>query len=449
MMNTVLLIATFDTKQQEAMFLKACIEARGVDVLTMDTGILSAPDIPVDIDRNQVAQSGGSAIEELLAAGDKSACIFNMTRGAANLARELFDRGRFQGVISIGGGQGTDIGCAAMRRLPTGVPKLMVSTVASGRATFGPFVGTRDITMMHSVADMQGLNFLTRRILQNAAGAICGMTQQSDLKNLKPAGIPTALSMLGTTTPGALHAKHLLEKHGFEVVAFHQNGTGGIAMEDMIRDGAFKGVLDLNLHEIGDRYVGGLHGAIRPDRLEAAGQAGIPQIIAPGSINYMVLGPLDSLTPEMRNRKLIVHNSYLTLVRLNHEELQGVGKLVAEKLNCAKGATRVFIPLKGYSFPDRIHQPHWDPEGNDVFVETLKANLRPEIPLVELAAHINDPDFIRKQLDELVRIARKTGVAVGIAHPSPTTLRILQELLPEMKREVDLVPVSQVVHVIG
>ncbi len=408
MNRTVLLIATFDTKEQEAVFLIKCLQARGVEVLTMDAGILSPSGISVDVDQDQVARHGGNSLKDLLAAGDKSACLFNMIRGAEILTAELYEQGRFHGVISIGGGQGTDIGCAAMRCLPTGVPKLMVSTVASGRATFGPFVGTKDITMMHSVADMQGLNFLTRRILKNAAGAICGMVQSAGTADPGPQGIPVALSMLGTTTPGALRAKTILEDSGFEVVAYHQNGTGGIAMEDMIRGADFKGVLDLNLHEIGDRYVGGLHGAIRGDRLEAAGDTGIPQFIAPGSINYMVLGPLESLSPEMRARKLIVHNSYLTLVRLNHEELSGVGKLVAEKLNRARGVTRVFIPLQGYSFPDRHSLPHWDPEGNQVFVDALKADLNPEIPLVELDAHINDPEFIDPVVEEFLSVMNTT-----------------------------------------
>jgi uncharacterized protein (UPF0261 family) len=191
-----------------------------------------------------------------------------------------------------------------------------------------------------------------------------------------------------------LRAKQFLEERDYEVVTFHQNGTGGIAMEDMIREGAFKGVLDLNLHEIGDRFVGGLHGAIRADRLEAAGEKGIPQVVAPGSINYVVLGPLNTLAPEWRSRKLIVHNPTLTLVRLSPDELRGVGKLVAEKLNGAKGPVRVFIPSRGFSYPDRENLPHWDPEGNQAFIDSLKENLKPSIPLTELNAHINDPEFI-------------------------------------------------------
>jgi uncharacterized protein (UPF0261 family) len=394
MKKTVLLIATFDTKEEEALFLKKRIEAKGVSVLTMDAGILAPPRAAVDIDQKQVARRGGIPLEEAVASRDKGKCLLNMVRGAEVISKELYDQGRFHGVIGIGGAQGTEIGCAAMRALPTGVPRLAVSTVASGRATFGPFVGTKDITMMHSVTDMQGLNFLTKRILENAAGAICGMVQSLDEHPMKPEGIPVALSMLGTTTPGALRCKGALESKGYEILTFHQNGTGGIAMEDMIRDGFFKGVLDLNLHEIGDRFLGGLHGSIREGRLEAAGAVGIPQVVAPGSINYVVLGPLDSLTQEWRSRKLIVHNANLTLVRLTPDELREVGKIVAEKLNRAKGLTRVFIPLKGFSYPDREGLPHWEPEGNQAFINSLKAHLNQSIPLVELNAHINDPEFI-------------------------------------------------------
>ena len=394
MQKTVLLIATFDTKEDEALFLKKRIEARGIRVLTMDTGILAPPRGKVDLTQIQVAERGGIPLKVAVAAGDKGKCILNMILGAQSLTKELYDHGDFQAVISIGGAQGTEIATAAMRTLPTGVPRLAVSTVASGRAMFGPFVGTRDITMMHSVADMQGLNFLTRRILENAAGAICGMVTSLDEDVAKPEGIPVALSMLGTTTPGALRCKGILERKGFEVVTFHQNGTGGIAMEDMIREGAFRGVLDLNLHEIGDRYVGGLHGSIREDRLEAAGELGIPQVIAPGSINYVVLGPLGGLSPEWKSRKLMVHNPSLTLVRLTPDELHRVGKIVAEKLNRAKGPTRVFIPLRGFSYPDRENLPHWEPDGNHAFIDSLKKYLKRSIPIIELDAHINDPEFI-------------------------------------------------------
>ncbi len=415
MKKTILLVATFDTKEEEALFLKRRIEARGVRVLTMDAGILSPPRSKVDISQTQVAQEGGIPLREAIATGDKGKCIANMVRGAEIICKKLYDQGRFQGVIGIGGAQGTEIASAAMRTLPMGVPKLVVSTVASGRATFGPYVGTKDITMMHSIADIQGLNFLIKRILENAASAICGMVMDFDENLTRPEGTPVALSMLGTTTPGALRAKKFLEERGYEVVTFHQNGTGGIAMEDMIREGAFEGVLDLNLHEIGDRFVGGLHGAIRGDRLEAAGEKGIPQVVAPGSINYVVLGPLNTLAPEWRSRKLIVHNPNLTLVRLKPDELRGVGKLVAEKLNRAKGSTHVFIPLKGFSYPDRENLPHWDPEGNQAFIDSLRTHLRSPIPVTELDAHINDPEFIDPVVETFLLMMKKEPLTPSLS----------------------------------
>jgi len=395
MKRTILIVGTFDTKENEILFCRDRVKERGHDVLLMDAGILRDPTVTPDITRFQVAKAGGADdLKVLVAKGEKGSCIEIMTQGVAHEAARLYKIGAFQGVLGVGGAQGTVICSSAMRALPTGVPKIIVSTVASGHATFGPFVGTKDLTLMHSVADIQGLNFLTKRILKNAVGAICGMVETLEDDTPRSQQKTIAMSMLGTTTQGALRAKDILEDHGFEVVAFHQNGTGGIAMEDLIRERTFQGVLDINLHEIGDRWFGGLHGAIRPDRLEAAGAIGIPQVVAPGSINYVVLGPLEQLPPEIRARKLIVHNPTLTLVRLTHEELRDVGRVTAEKLNRSTGPTRVFIPLKGFCDPDREGRPLWDPEGNQVFIESLEEAVRTDIPVVKLDAHINDGDFI-------------------------------------------------------
>jgi uncharacterized protein (UPF0261 family) len=412
MEKTVLLIATLDTKEEEAFFLKQCIESHGIRVMVMDTGILSPPQRNAEISQNEVANRGGMSLEEVLATGDKGECTVNMCRGCRDITKELYDQGRIQGVIGIGGAQGTEIACTAMRSLPTGVPRLMASTVASGQHTFGFYVGTKDLTIMHTVADMQGLNFLTKRILKNSAAAICGMVKSLDEQTMKPEGIPVAMSMLGTTTPGALRAKKALEEHGFEVVAFHQNGTGGIAMEDMILEGAFQGVLDLNLHEIGDSFVQGLHGAIREGRLESAGSMGLPQVIAPGSINYTVQGSPNSLSEDMRSRKYFNYNPHLTLVRLLPDELREVGKEVAQKLNKAKGPLKVFIPLRGFSFPDREGLSLWEPEGNQTFIDTLKEKLNSSIPVIELDAHINDPNFIDPVIEEFMSMMEKKETVI-------------------------------------
>jgi uncharacterized protein (UPF0261 family) len=405
MKKTILIVGTFDTKEDVILFCRDRVEEKGYNVLLMDTGILHDPMVTPDINRFQVAKAGGvDDLKTLVAGGDKGRCVQTMIHGAAIEAARLYKIGAFQGIFGVGGAQGTAICSSAMQVLPTGVPKIMVSTVASGHATFGPFVGTKDLTLMHSVADIQGLNFLTKRILTNATGAICGMVEAFEEGMPRSRRRTVALSMLGTTTRGALRAKEILEGNGFEVVAFHQNGTGGIAMEDLIREKAFHGVLDLNLHEIGDRWYGGLHGAIRPDRLEAAGAMGIPQVVAPGSINYVVLGPLEELSPEIRARKLIVHNPTLTLVRLTPEELREVGRVTAKKLNLSTGPTRVFIPMRGFCDPDREGFPHWDPEGNQAFIESLAEALRPDIPVVKVDAHINEPDFIDPVVREFITL---------------------------------------------
>lgn len=265
---------------------------------------------------------------------------------------------------------------------------------------------------MHSVADLQGLNVITRSVLKNAAAAISGMclaqaSQETSVRRTRKDRPSVAVSMLGTTTPGALRVKSILEDHGYEFVAFHQNGTGGIAMEDMIAESLFVGVMDLNLHEIGDAVFGGLHGAIRDYRLETAARKGIPQVIAPGSVNYTVLGPLDSLSEELKRRRYIVHNPSLTLVRLSIPELCETARIIADRLNKCRGPVHVFIPLRGFSYPDREGLPHWEPEGNQAFIDALKAGLDPRIPYDELDAHINDPEFIDPVSDEFLKMVEK------------------------------------------
>ncbi|NLC52967.1 MAG: UPF0261 family protein [Firmicutes bacterium] len=405
----VLLIATLDTKEKEAAYLKQIIEAKGVKTLVMDTGVLSSPrELNPDVSREEVALAGGMPIDQLVATGNKGQCIDVMIAGAQAVAQRLYAAGEFSGVVSFGGAQGTNIGTAVMKNLPFGVPKIMISTVASGTATFGPFVGTKDVMMMHSVVDVQGVNALITRLFENAAAAICGMVKNNNgqIKDVQSKNV-IAMSMLGTTTPGALRAQRLLEAEGYEVIAFHQNGTGGIAMEDLIREGYFSGVLDINLHELADRMVGGLHGSIKDYRLEAAAEAGLPQIIAPGSIEYTVQGPVDSLSPEYKKRPYIVHNPTLTLVRLTPEELKAVAELIAAKLNKVRGPVKVLLPLKGFSFPNREGHELWDPVGNQAFIETFKAKIAPSIAVEEVDAHINDAEFIDRVVASYLEMATK------------------------------------------
>lgn len=388
--KAILIIATLDTKGPETSYLKDLIETKGHQVLVMDTGILGPPPFQPDLSRDEVAQATGIPIEELIRIKDKGRAIQTMAEGSKKMVQQLYREGKIAGVIGLGGSQGTEIGTSAMRALPLGFPKLMVSTVASGYAQFGTYVGTKDLLMMHSVVDILGLNVFLRTILSNAAGAIMGMVERG-AKIEKPEKKQVGMTIYGTTTPGCMVAKAYLESKGFEVVAFHPNGTGGRAMEEMVEEGILNGVLDMTTHELTDELVGGLHRA-GPNRLEAAGKRGIPQVVVPGSIDFIVTGPVTSLQPEYRNRKYIAHNPNITLVRTSSEEMKTIGKIMAAKLNEANGPRVVMIPLRGFSYPNRKGEALYDEEGNQAFIKTLKRNLK-GVKVIEVDAHINDPEF--------------------------------------------------------
>jgi uncharacterized protein (UPF0261 family) len=397
----ILIIATLDTKGSETKHVKDLIEAKEHQVLVMDTGILDLPLFKPDWSRDEVARAAGTRIEDLIRNKDKGKAIQAMAEGSRKIVQQLYGEGKISGIIGLGGAQGTEIGTSAMRALPLGFPKLMVSTVASGYAQFGTYVGTKDLLMMHSVVDILGLNVFSRMILSNAANAMMGMVQRGP-KIEKPRKKQIGMTIYGTTTPGCMMAKAYLEKKGFEVVAFHPNGTGGRAMEEMVEEGVLSGVLDMTTHELTDELVGGLHRA-GPNRLEAAGRKGIPQVVVPGSIDFIVTGPISSLPPEYRNRKYITHNPSISLVRASPDELETVGKIMASKLNGAKGPTVVMIPLKGFSYPNRKGEALYDEGGNQAFIKTLKENLR-DIRVIEVDAHINDPEFAHEAAQTMERL---------------------------------------------
>jgi uncharacterized protein (UPF0261 family) len=399
--KTILIIATLDTKGPETQYLKDLIERKGHQVLVMDTGILDFPAFKPDLSRDEVAQAVGTHIEELIRNREKGRAIQAMAEGSKKIVQQLYREGRIAGVIGLGGAQGTEIGTSAMRALPLGFPKLMVSTVASGYAQFGTYVGTKDLLMMHSVVDILGLNVFSRMILSNAAGAMMGMVERG-AKIEKPEKKQIGMTIYGTTTPGCMVAKAYLESKGFEVVAFHPNGTGGRAMEEMVEEGILNGVLDMTTHELIDELVGGLHRA-GPNRLEAAGRKGVPQVVVPGSIDFIVTGPASSLSPEYRNRKYIPHNPSITLVRASSEEMETIGKIMASKLNEARGPTIVMIPLRGFSYPNRKGETLYDEEGNQAFIKTLKRNLK-GVKVIEIDAHINDPEFAKEAAQTMEKL---------------------------------------------
>lgn len=388
MTKTIAIFGALDTKGQEFAFLKSAIEQRGFKTLVVDTGVLGAPAFPPDITHEQVATAGGVMLSDLVAKNDRGEAMAAMQKGAAEIARQLHRDRKIDGIISMGGGGGTSIATAAMRALPVGFPKLMVSTIASGDTS--GFVGTSDITMMYSVVDVAGINRISRLIYSNAAGAICGMVAGEVVQaEDKPI---IAVSMFGNTTRAVNQARELLEAAGYEVLVFHATGSGGRTMESLIADGLITAVLDMTTTEWADELLGGVLSA-GSTRLEAAAKAGIPQIVVPGCIDMCNFWALDTVPEKYKGRNLYSWNPNITLMRTTPDENAQMGAIFAEKLNAATGAVQVYVPMRGVSELDLEGKPFYDPAALPAFVTALKANLRPDISVVELDMDINDPRF--------------------------------------------------------
>jgi uncharacterized protein (UPF0261 family) len=400
--KTIALIGTFDTKGEEFSFLRERIASAGLRTLMIDAGVLGTPPFAADVSRTEVAAAANHDLAALKTEGDRGRSVTAMALGAQAILGRLFAQGAIHGVASVGGSAGTVIATSAMRALPYGFPKLMVSTVASG--DIRPYVGTKDICMMPSVVDIAGLNRVTRRILSNAAGVICGMVNaaQAEALDQKPS---IGATMFGVTTPCVTAARRILEESGYEVLVFHATGTGGQAMEQLIEDGAFRAVLDLTTTEIADELVGGVMSA-GPHRLEAAGRKGIPQLVCPGAIDMVNFGPVETVPAQFKSRHLYVHNAGVTLMRTTPDECAEIGRLTAIKLNRAIGPVTVLIPLQGVSAIDKTGGPFYSQEALDAYRRTLKANLRGAIRVVELDAHINDDSFARAAAELLMESLR-------------------------------------------
>lgn len=387
--KTVALIGTLDTKGEEFSFLRERIESAGLRTQMIDVGVLGSTSIAADISQAEVAAAANENLAALRTERDRGRSVTTMAVGAKAILVRLFEQGAIHGVVSLGGSAGTAIATAAMRALPYGFPKLMVSTLAAG--DIKPYVGTTDICMMPSVLDIAGLNHVSRRIISNAAAAICGMvaSEPASSPNQKPA---IAATMFGVTTPCVTVARHTLEERGYEVLVFHATGAGGQAMEQLIEDGAFRAVLDITTTELADELVGGVMSA-GPHRLQAAGRKGIPQIVCPGAIDMVNFGPLETVPPQFRSRNLYIHNPSVTLMRTTPEECAEIGRITATRLNRTSGPVTVLIPLQGVSAIDKIGAPFYSPEALDAYCRALKTTLSPTIRVIELDAHINDEGF--------------------------------------------------------
>ena len=395
----ILIIGTFDTKVEELNFIRDQISSRSQKVRTLDAGILQPSTPFVDISNETVAAAGGKSLQELVHQRDRGQAVAVMARGAAKVTRELFDQGEILGIISLGGGGGTVIGTSAMRMVPVGIPKVMVSSMASGNIR--PYVGTSDITMMYSVVDISGLNRISKQILRNAAAAVCGMVDGRE-ENIFTDRPLIATTMFGVTTPCVTEAKRILEEKGFEVLVFHANGPGGMAMEQLIGEGQIQAVLDITTTELPDELLGG-KGSAGPHRLEKAGEMGIPQVVVPGALDMVNYFP-DAVPPQFRDRLFYQHNPATSLMRTSVKENRQLGEIMARKLSRAKGPTVVYIPLGGVSAIDAPGQPFFDPEANRAFVEALKRNLPSRILVMEKALHINDPSFARELAQALLKL---------------------------------------------
>ena len=408
-MKTLAICGTFDTKGEEFSYVKSVAEEMGLSTLTIHMGVFP-PVCPVDVTNIEVAAEAGYDILALALAGDRATATSAMTEGLKAILPRLYREGRFDGVISMGGSGGTSLATPAMQELPFGVPKLMVSTMASGNIR--PFVGTSDILMMPAVVDVSGVNFLSRTVYKNATMAICGMLLGAEKLPLEkekadPVRGRIAATMFGITTPCVGYAKDYLEKAGYEVVVFHANGTGGRTMEGLIRSGAFDGVLDITTTEIADEVVGGVLTA-GPDRLTAAGAMAIPQVVSLGAVDTVNFAQYDTVPEAYRGRKLYKHNPTNTLMRMVPEEAERIAGSLCCKLKAAKGPTVLMIPQRGLSMLDAPGKPFHSPEEDKIFFDALKRGLAgTKVEVLKEDSHINDREFALSAAKRLLDLMNK------------------------------------------
>jgi len=387
-MSTIAVLGTLDTKGHEHAYVAEIIRSRGHQTLLIDTGSAEPPQVKPDVSREEVAASNGVDLAGILERKDRGEAVTAMAGAAAVYLAKLVGEGRVQGVISLGGGGGTAIGSAAMRALPVGFPKVMVSTLAAGNVA--PYVGTKDIVMFPSIVDVSGLNRISRVLLARAAGAICGMVEtEVPAADDKPL---IAASMFGNTTECVNMAKKILEDVGYEVLVFHATGTGGRIMESLIESGMFAGVLDITTTEWADEYVGGILGA-GPTRLDASAKTGVPSIITPGCLDMVNFGERATVPAKFEGRTFYIHNPQVTLMRTNAAECAELGRILAEKANACRGPVTVLLPKKAISIISAAGKPFHSPEADAALFDSIKKHLRPGIPLVEMDCEVNAPEF--------------------------------------------------------
>ena len=403
--KTVVLVGTLDTKGAEYQYLRDRLAMAGVKTVLVDVGTLEEPLAKPDISRHEVAAASGLDLAALTAARDRGRAVSAMADAAAIVVRKLYDEGRCDGVLAAGGSGNTAIATKAMRALPVGVPKLMVSTMAAGDTR--DYIGASDIALMASVTDVAGINSISGRILANAAAAMAGMVNAPpvELGDRRPL---VAATMFGVTTPSVTAAREELERRGYEVLTFHATGTGGRAMEALIESGFVTAVLDITTTELCDELVGGVLSA-GPHRLEMAGKMGVPQVVSVGALDMVNFGARNTVPPQFESRNLYIHNPSVTLMRTTPDECAELGRQIARKLSASRGPVAFFIPLRGVSAISGQGGPFYDPAADEALFGALRKNMAGNVEMHEIDAHINDPEFagaMAARLDELV-VARR------------------------------------------
>jgi uncharacterized protein (UPF0261 family) len=398
----VFLLATLDTKGREAAFIRDLLTSWGVAVTMVDVGGLGSPVVRADVPRERIFELAGTTAEAVRTAADRGRAVTTAAEGAARLAREAHARGELSGILALGGSAGTTIGTAAMKVLPLGVPKVMLSTLASGMVR--QFVGDKDIFMLNSVVDIAGINRVSRPILSEAARAMAGLVTHPG-----PAPEPddkplVAATMFGVTTPCVERARETLERAGCEVLVFHATGNGGRAMESLIDESLIAGVLDITTTELADELVGGFLTA-GPERLTAAGRAGIPQVVSTGAVDMVNFYAPDTVPAQFKGRTFYRHNANVTLMRTTPEENVRIGDDIARKLSASKGPVSVLLPARGVSAIDKEGQPFDDPVARRALHDAIRAGLR-GVEVTEPDLHINDPEFADAAARKLLELMR-------------------------------------------
>ena len=392
----VVIIGTLDTKGPEISYLRDRLQALGLETAVVDSGILGEPigislEAGRDISHAEAARYAGTTIEALRNAGSRGKAVEGMRGALKKLTLELYAQGKLDAIVCIGGA-GAVIGAAAMMQLPVGVPKVVVSPIASGKHYFDPLVGTSDIMVVHSIVDILGLNPIATTIFDNVAAALKGMVDHGHkLPEPVPGEKYVAVTMLGNTTKAVMALKDRLAEHGYEAVIFHSNGVGGRAMEELAETGHFVGVIDFTTNETFDPMIGGIHDG-GPDRLKRIGLLGLPQVVVPGCIDFAAFHA-GAIPPALQGRPVYDHNPEYTLVRATHEEMVALGHIFTERLNLTKGPLRIAIPTQGLSIPNVPGGPFWNPEADAAFLETLRGGIRKDIPILTYERHVNDPEF--------------------------------------------------------